>query len=35
MKTVIWSEDTAWGATVREAEHEEVLVVRDGHAVRF
>ena len=33
MKTVIWTEDTAWEATVRQAEHEEVLVMRDGHAV--
>ncbi|MGO8749908.1 MAG: hypothetical protein ACLQNE_28520 [Thermoguttaceae bacterium] len=33
MKTVIWTENTAWEATVRQAEHEEVLVMRDGHAV--
>jgi hypothetical protein len=33
MKTVIWTEDSAWEATVRLAEHEEVLVMRDGHAV--
>jgi hypothetical protein len=33
MKTVTWTEHTAWEVTVREAEQEEVLVVRDGHAV--
>jgi PHD/YefM family antitoxin component YafN of YafNO toxin-antitoxin module len=33
MKTVAWTEHTAWEATVRQAEHEEVVVMRDGHAV--
>ena len=33
MKTVIWTEHTAWDATIRQAEHEEVLLMRDGHAV--
>jgi PHD/YefM family antitoxin component YafN of YafNO toxin-antitoxin module len=33
MKTVVWAEDTAWEATVRQAEQEEVLVMRDGHVV--
>ena len=33
MKTVIWTEHTPWEATVRQAEHEEVIVMRDGHAV--
>ena len=33
MKTVVWTEDTAWEATVRQAEQEEVLVMRDGHVV--
>ena len=34
MKTVTWTEHIAWETTVRQAEHEEVLVMRDGHAVR-
>ena len=33
MKTVVWTEDIAWEATVRQAEQEEVLVMRDGHVV--
>jgi PHD/YefM family antitoxin component YafN of YafNO toxin-antitoxin module len=33
MKTVEWTEHTAWEATVQQAEHEEVVVMRDGHAV--
>ena len=33
MKTVMWTENTPWEETVRQAEQEEVLVVRDGHAV--
>jgi hypothetical protein len=33
MKTVTWTENTPWAETVRQAEQEEVLVVRDGHAV--
>ena len=33
MKTVVWAENTAWEATVRQAEQEEVLVMRDGHVV--
>jgi hypothetical protein len=33
MKTVNWTDHTAWEATVRQAECEEVLVMRDGHAV--
>ena len=33
MKTVVWAKDTAWEATVRQAEQEEVSVMRDGHVV--
>ena len=33
MKTVTWTDNTAWADTVRQAEHEEVLVMRGGHAV--
>ena len=33
MKTVVWTEHTAWEATVRQAEQEDVLVIRDGHVV--
>ena len=33
MKTVVWTEHTAWEATVRQAEQEDVLVMRDGHVV--
>jgi hypothetical protein len=33
VKTVTWTENTPWEETVRQAEQEEVLVVRDGHAV--
>lgn len=33
MKTVTWTKNTPWEETVRQAEQEEVLVVRDGHAV--
>ncbi len=33
MKTVDWSGGTPWDEMVRQAEHEEVLLLRDGHAV--
>jgi len=33
MKTVLWTENIAWEATVRHAEQEDVLVMRDGHVV--
>jgi hypothetical protein len=33
VKTVTWTEGTAWEDTLRQAQDEEVLVVRDGHAV--
>jgi hypothetical protein len=33
MITVKWTEGTAWEDTMRQAQDEEVLVVRDGHAV--
>ena len=33
MKTVTWTEDTSCADIVRQAEHEEVILMRDGHAV--
>ena len=33
MKTVTWTENTPWEDTLRQAQQEEVLVLRDGHAV--
>lgn len=33
MKTVIWTDHTSWEAAVRQGEQEEVVVMRDGHAV--
>jgi hypothetical protein len=33
MKTVNLTEDTPWDEVVRAGEQEEVLLVRDGHAV--
>lgn len=33
MKTIAWTPDTPWEEMVRQAQHEEVLLVRDGHAV--
>ena len=32
-ETVVWTDQTSWEAAVRQAEQEEVLVLRDGHAV--
>jgi PHD/YefM family antitoxin component YafN of YafNO toxin-antitoxin module len=33
MKTVIWTADASWEDVLREAGQEDVLVMRDGHAV--
>ena len=33
MKTVTWTENTSCAEIVRQAEHEEVILMRDGHAV--
>ena len=33
MKTVTWTENTSCADIVRQAEHEEVILMRDGHAV--
>jgi len=33
MKTVTWTDNTAWEEAIQEAEREEVLVMRGGHAV--
>ena len=33
MKTMSWTDNTAWEEAIREAEGEEVLVMRGGHAV--
>lgn len=33
MKTVTWTGATPWEQLMKEAEHEEVVVMRDGHAV--
>ena len=33
MKTVTWTDNTAWEEAMRQAEQGEVLVMRGGHAV--
>ena len=33
MKTVTWTDNTAWEDAMRQAEQGEVLVMRSGHAV--
>jgi hypothetical protein len=33
MKTVTWTDSASWGDLMRQAEQEEILVLRDGHAV--
>jgi hypothetical protein len=33
MKTVAWNENTSCAEIVRQAEHEDVVLDRDGHAV--
>ncbi len=33
MKTVTWTDNTVWEDAIRDAESEEVLVMRGGHAV--
>ena len=33
MKTVTWTENTSCADIVLQAEHEEVILMRDGHAV--
>jgi PHD/YefM family antitoxin component YafN of YafNO toxin-antitoxin module len=33
VKTIAWTKQTAWEELIKQAEHEEVLVMRDGHAV--
>jgi hypothetical protein len=33
MKTVTWTDNTSWEEAIQEAEREEVLVMRGGHAV--
>lgn len=33
MKQVVWTHDISWEDTVRQAEHEDVVIMRDGHAV--
>ena len=33
MKTVTWTENTPWDEVLRTGEREEVVLVRDGHAV--
>ena len=33
MKTVTWNENTSCADIVRQAEQEDVILVRDGHAV--
>jgi hypothetical protein len=33
VKTVTWTDETALEELMRQAQHEEVLVMRDGHAV--
>jgi len=33
VKTIAWTKQTAWEELMKQAEHEEVLVMRDGHAV--
>jgi hypothetical protein len=33
MKTVAWTDSISWEELMRQVEHEEVLLLRDGHAV--
>jgi hypothetical protein len=33
MKTVAWTDHTSWDDLMRQVENEEVLLLRDGHAV--
>jgi hypothetical protein len=33
MKTVVWTQNASWDEVLQQAGEEEVLVVRDGHAV--
>ena len=33
MKTIDWTGNTPWDEVLRQAEQEDVVVVRDGHAV--
>ncbi|HEV3262001.1 MAG TPA: hypothetical protein VG013_34440 [Gemmataceae bacterium] len=33
MKTVTWTDSISWKELMRQVEEEEVLVMRDGHAV--
>jgi len=33
MKTIPWNPDTPWDDVLRQAEQEEIVLVRDGHAV--
>jgi antitoxin (DNA-binding transcriptional repressor) of toxin-antitoxin stability system len=33
MKTVTWTETTPWEEVLRAGEQEEVVLIRDGHAV--
>jgi hypothetical protein len=33
MRTVTWTENVPWDEMVQHAQQEEVLLVRDGHAV--
>ena len=33
MKTVQWTDNTPWEEMVRQAEQEEILLLREGHAV--
>ncbi len=33
MRTIPWNRDTPWDDVLRQAEQEEVVLVRDGHAV--
>jgi hypothetical protein len=33
MRTINWTQNTPWEEMASQAQHEEVLLVRDGHAV--
>jgi hypothetical protein len=33
MKTVIWTQNASWDEVLQQAGEEEVIVLRDGHAV--
>ena len=33
MKTIAWTKQTKWEELMRQVEQEDVLVLRDGHAV--